>query len=138
MGLEEFRNHCEEHQGYVDTRPQSRTHDSLVRRVVSDPTKIGIINAGDIFEEVELDTGNGVGPIDIVIFSQDGEVYICEAKTGYKPGEGGAQLDVRYNYVRDNFGILPVRVKVKGLPKHKIKYIRKSPEMSDVFDIALG
>lgn len=132
MGLEDFRQYCERNQrpcaGLLNG--ESQGHRELVEAIVQDPSRVGVEGVIAYYLEVKVSQRGGIGPIDLVLFT-DRVAYLCEA-TSSGCGHGGglaSRLRTRGTFVRKQFGIpvemLTIRRNEEGLKVRRVEFRRK-------------
>ena len=109
-------------------------HDSLIYRIMRDPSVIKLKNILESYTQVPLLKNQEIiGEVDLVSFSSNDEVYICEAKTTLRCGRGAvSQLEKAYEYIKVHFGILPIRVSIRQSFGRKISRTIIMPEINDI------
>lgn len=138
MTLEDFREYCEENQCSNPVSGSSE-HDRAAHILFSNPHFIGLRDIAHKYREVAFysKAHETVTATDMIFFlSRDQLPYICEVKTGWRTGQGAiAQLEKQYDYVRDRFGILPIRMSIRCPPNGQITRNVIPAELKDVMDL---
>ena len=136
MGIQEFREYCEKHQNGNRLSQDSPNHRKICDTILNNPILIGLRGVSYRYQEVSLLEGKKkIGEIDMVLFDRNQEMYICEVKSGGKFRGAGRQLDREYNFIRTNFGVLPIRVYVRKKKGQDITGEVRMPAIRDVFSL---
>ena len=135
MGIENLKEYCEANQGAdigsKSTRDDLVSHQRLVRSIALNPSSIDLRDIVTTYTEVALiEDGTEIGCVDAVFISRWGDVYICEAKASRKSQGNEKQLQTAYDYIKRNFGILPVRISIKKPASERLKARKVLPDIT--------
>ncbi len=145
MGLEEFREYCKskekinlhEYSGSIEFQ----RHKKFLHCVSSNPQGYisGIGKIIESYNEVQLvdKDRRTLGAVDIVFFTQNRDVVLCEVKVSDVPGRGAcSQLEKQYYFVRDNFCLITRRISLQKKSSGKIFQRIIEPNVRDLLRTA--
>lgn len=130
MSLDDFERYCEKLSNHV-RGVEDPAHRALIRSLVGDSQRFGIRNVRAAYADVALFKNHAeIGNIDVILFGD--ETYVCEVKATDKSNAGSSQLERAYEYVRDNFGVLAIRLCVRKYLNGRIKITKTPAETLDI------
>jgi len=135
--LKKFKEYCEEYQNTFSVGSFfSKKHDDLVKRILKDPMLIQLKGVQFRYREVKLIGKDKSGRIDLVFITDEESSYICEVKSSSRIGKGAeTQLERYYEYIKNEFGIFPSRIRIRLDKSGRITKRITPPEIGDLLTL---